>query len=140
MSAITDFRDRLQAGGLTFTNGGAALIQAVNLFVGLFPVEPDDAVLIARFPGPGPERVMGEAQGGVVYHSTHVQITVRSKSYVVGEQMMKDIIWRMDNFVGLIGANDYLWISQRMGISDYGHDENRRFRFMTTFMMRGPIP
>jgi hypothetical protein len=139
MSAITDFRDQLVAGSLSFT-GGDALATGSNLFVGLYPVSPNNAVLLTRIPTPGPERVMGTGQGGVVWHTSHVSVNVRSQTYTTAEQMMRDIITRMDNFVGQIGANYYFWISQRVGVSEWGQDENKRFRFTTSYLMHGPIP
>lgn len=143
MSAITDFRDRLISGSLAFTVGGIALNDVAatrNVFIGLMPVTPDDAVLLVKFPSTGPERVMGTGTAGVVKHNVHIQVQVRARTYAIGEQMMKDIIAHMDNFVGAIGGNTYLWISQRSGVADYGQDENKRFRHVTTFMMEGPIP
>lgn len=144
MSAITDFQDRLCSGGLTFVSTpsepGLPLGAGTNTFIGNWPVGPNNSVLMTGFPTPGPERVMGTGVAGVVFHNIHVQLQVRSKDYMVAEQMMKDILARMDNFVGAIGANTYLWINQYVGVSDYGQDENRRFRRVTTFMMRGPVP
>lgn len=140
MSATTDFLDRVIAGGLVFGGGGSALVAGVNTFYGVFPRDPDNAVHVQKMPVPGPERVMGTGTAGVVFHNTNLTLTVRSDDYAVGEQMMKDIIARMDNFTGLIGANDYKWISQLTGVSEYGDDENKRFRFVTMFRMQGPVP
>jgi len=141
MSAISDFRDRMVGGALAFTGpGGIALAVGTNTFIGKVPEDPDNAVRLTQIPTPGPERVMGVGVAGIAHYNTNIQVYVRSKSHAVMIQMMTDIAARMDNFVGAIGANTYLWISQRSGVSEFGQDEGKRFQSVTMFLMEGPVP
>jgi len=141
MSAVNDFRNKMVAAGLVFDTitdePGIALATSTNVFAGMFPVSPNNAVRVATLPSPGPVRKMGSGVAGIVHYNVMVQVVVRAKGYSVANNMMAAIVTAMDNFVGTIGSTAYKHIVLVMGPFDLGHDENKRFQFSATFQMKG---
>lgn len=127
MSVVSEIGSQLQSAGVGTVG--------TNLFEGLLPESPAEAVAVLEHTGLTPIRTSGR----VAVERPSVEILVRHTDYESGYTKAKAVRTALQNFTGTILGVRYLEVTMAGSIYVLGTDELRRFLFALHFkIMKEP--
>ena len=112
---------------------GLSLTFGTNLFAGLLPDQPDNAVSVFEYPGEMPEYTMGP-NTLPVWSMPRAQVVVRNLSYPAGRSIIEDIARALEAMTNqTINSASYLRVERLQDPFLMHRDNSRRVFFAVNF-------